>query len=157
MNSNITEEASKLRANAASSVVNIRFNLGDFTRQFDTFKIESTSTASLNEKEFRIIVDLRNMISKLMEQVKFSISISCSAVSASTFPANAANIINSLMDELANADNNLIEADNKLSEFNASGTFHTQKDIIESVQNYITTASQAIRKTVEQLYLLIFG
>ncbi len=60
LSTNSTEEASKLRANAAASVIQGELDYRTMDRNLSKFKITSTTSEELTNSEFKQLVDLRS-------------------------------------------------------------------------------------------------
>lgn len=157
MSTNIANDTAKIRANAASSVIQNEFIFIDTKRQFDNFKIESTSVQNLSDREFRKLMGFKDMTAKLLQQIKLSLTLSSSAILTSLSEAGSANKINAIVNQIDNASKNTTVASLKLSEFNTSGNPTIQKKLLEEVQDSIRKALDEIKSIIDQLVQLLFG
>jgi hypothetical protein len=157
MSTSITEEASKLRATAASLIIQNQLETIEINRQITNFKIESTTAEGLSDNEFRNLVVIWDNVGKLLQQLKTVISTTSSAISASVIPANSAAQITSVIDELTNSTSFLTDAQLGLSEFNHTDVFTIRKNILQNAHDKINRAAEGIRNAIRQLHLLLFG
>jgi hypothetical protein len=153
----ITEEASKLRAGVASSVIQHQFEQKEIERLFSTFKFESTSSEGLADREFKMISDMKKRLANLLQQVKSNLPLVGSAVSASIFPADSAAKITQIIDGIDNGTLHLKEAESELSTYLESNDFNQQKGFLEIARDKTNNALIIVKSILNQLHLLLFS
>ncbi len=158
MSNNLTEEASKLRSNAAASVIKNQFAFNEIKRNFAAFKIESTTSQDLANKEKITLTSFNDGNKTLLDNdVKNTIESTAKAVSASLFPSNSVIKITSLFNELDNVHSSYKQAQAKLLEFNIALDFNTNKNILLAAQNIIRMSIERIKNVLNLLHQLLFS
>lgn len=157
MSSDITEEASRLRANAASSLIGNELEFNETKRNYVNFKVQSTTSEEIYDKEFKTLLVLRDTIMRLFGQSRLATTAVCSAISASVFPLNSSAKITAVIIELDSADNFIREAESSLTEFNNTSDFFRRRDFIEIAYDRINKAMAAIKNALDHMHTLLFG
>lgn len=153
-----SEEGAKLRANAAYSIVQKELDFKETERLFKNFKgIESTSPSQLHDKEFRTLVGISKGAADAAEQINSIVYVTCSAISASSYPLNSSAKVTSVVNSMDNAKQYLKEIESKTSEFKNSIKFDQQKKIITDMQSILGKSITEIRNTINILYQLLFA
>lgn len=165
MDANITEEASKVRSNAATSIIQTEFVFMDLKRDFDSFKTEfedplntkrSSSTEELANNEYRQLSEIKNRTENIFNEVKSGAILCSSAVSASlSSPSSTA--LSLIMSEITNVSVNLINANSTLSQFSTSGDFQEQWAFLKTTLEYINKSLEGLRNTLDHTIKLLFG
>jgi|SRR3990172_11365209 len=163
MATNITEEASRLRASAASLIIQNELDLKDIERQVAGFKIESTSSEELTDRELKILLAIGEKVAKLLQQASSDLPIACSAIAASLNPTDMAGKITSIINQLDIAKGHFVEAEVGLlkykdasDEFNKEKEFSERKGILVSAVKGINVILVELRNVLSELHLLVF-
>jgi len=164
MAANLTEEASKVRSNAASSTIQIEFVFMDLKRDFESFKTQfenpvtrhSSSTEELANNEYRQLSEIKNRTENLIKEVKSDAILCSSAVSASLSPSSSP-ALSSIISEITNVSINLIDANSTLSQFSTSGNFSEQWQVLKTTLDHIGKALEGLKNTIDQILKLLFG
>jgi hypothetical protein len=153
----MTEEASRLRANAASTIIQKQLELITLEQNFSSFKIKSSTTKDLYNNELKNILQMGNSISSITQQLKSIIPMTCSAVSASVYPSNCSDKVTSMIKELDEVIKSLVTAQSELSKFDKYGELEYNSRQIEYILYNTTKAKEGIKSILNQLHKLIFG
>jgi hypothetical protein len=157
LSTNFTEEASRLRANAGSSIIQNELDLKEISRDFSGFTIKSTTADDLAEKELRRLLAVADRVAKLFQQVSSNTPIVCSAIASSNLPPNAAGRITPIIDKLDEATKDLKEASTKFSGFKDLVGFTEKRNTLENIKNIINQVLTKLKSVLDQLHLLLFG
>jgi hypothetical protein len=165
MSTNLTEEASKLRANAAASLIQRELEwkelARDFSRKFigtsGNIVITSTTSDDLANNELKMLLAIANRFVRLSQQLSRDTPIVCSAIAASSAPTSIAQKITSIINCLDTISYYLNEASAKLSSFEDATTFSAQYDAIYSALDIFNVTSAELNKVLDQLHSLLFG
>lgn len=157
MSIQITEEAAKLRANAASSIIQNEFDLKEIQRQFGGFEISSATSDELTDKELKTLLAIGESATKLIQQVVLNLAIAGSAIAASVGSADTAGKITAMIIQVDKARNYLKDAESELSKFNDADTFSDQKSILETVRANMEKLVPELNDAMGQLHLLLFS
>jgi hypothetical protein len=163
---NLTEEASKVRSNAASSVIQTEFVFRDLRRDFDSFKTEfndplakhSSSIEQLANNEYTQVLEIKNRSENLLEKVKSDAILCSSAVSSSSSlspPSSSAVLL--IMSDIENVSVSLINANSTLSQFSISGDFVEQWQILKTTLDNIDNALVGSKNAIDKILKLLFG
>lgn len=156
----MSEAASKLRANVASSIVQKQLDLIHFEQKINEIKLESKTWKALNNNDFNSILEVGNEISTLVQDLRLLIPNTCSAISASIYPSNCSMEVTSMINDLDIVIKFLIEAESKISTFRQEkywDDLEKNKSILTCTREYIILAMKTIKKILDQLHNLIFG
>lgn len=157
MSTQITEEAARLRANAASSLVQNEFDLKEIQRKLGGGKILSATSDELADSELKALLAIGESMTKLIQQVVANITMAGSATAASAFPTDAASKITTIIIQVDNARGYLEDAEADLSKFKDTDKFSDQKGILETVQTKVSKILEELNNAVNQLHLLLFS
>lgn len=164
---NLTEEASKVRSSAASSMIQTEFLFMDLKRDFDSFKTEfdnplarhSSSIEELANNEYTQVLEIKNRSENLLEKVKSDAILCSSAVSSSSSslsPPSSPAVL-SIMSDIEKVSVHLINTNSTLSEFSISGDFVEQWQILKTTLDNIDNALVGSNKIIDQILKLLFG
>jgi len=157
LSTQLTEEAAKLRANAASSIIKSEMDLKEIEREFASFQIKSDTSDNLADRELKLLLGLGERVSKLLQQVSTSIPSICSAGAACIYPLNVASKITPVIDDIDAAKGYAKETETKFAEFKNQKKFVDQKSALVNAQGKINQTLAKIRSAVDQSHLLTFG
>jgi len=153
----ITEEASRLRANAASSTVQSELDFKQVQKQIGAFAIESKMSEALTDNEFMKLLAIGDGVQKLLQKVRSDLPVAASAISASLLPANAGGNITSIINSLDAADSKLREAESALAGFKDAKDFSKQVGIVKDAEGKLNKGLSEIKSALDQLHVLLFG
>lgn len=153
----MSEEASKLRANAASSIIQKKIELIDIDEALNSFRLTSKDVKGLYTSEFKNLLEIGNRISNMAQQLKSVITITFSAISASVYPANCSPELALMIDGLEDVIKHLIKAQSELSKFRENDEFEKNKSVISTTLDTALNANKRIKCIVDQLGKLLFG
>ena len=158
MSTNITEEASKLRAAAASTVIQNSLDLEQLARRHQKFNFSSNSSDELYEKELKIILHVREKTETLIQELIQGTQSVCSAVTASS--ASSLNILDKItivIQSLDKANGTLSEVQDDFTAFREVSGLQNQKVALESIHRKIGNIIVHCRTITDQLQALLFG
>lgn len=156
MSTNFTEEASRVRANAGSSIIQNELDLKEISRDFSGFTVESTTADDLADKELRRLLAVADRVAKLFQQVSSNTPIVCSAIAASNLPPNAADRITATIDKLDEATKDLKEVSAKLSGFKDLVGFTEKRKALITIKDIINRVLTNLKNVLDQLHSLLF-
>jgi hypothetical protein len=153
------EEASRLRANAASLIIRNQLDLKQTLWIFSNFKIQSTTPEGLADNEFRELVSIYKRVKELLEQVVSTVSTTSSAIAASIYPSNSAAKLTAIINSIDIENKLMGEVEQQFQQFNdSSDDVNVRRSIIIFVQDKINKAlTEITSNTLNQLHLLLFG
>jgi len=156
LSSPITEEASKLRSNAASSTIQNVLNVKQLENNIANFNIESSSSSDLSEKEFKVVIGLNDYANKIHEQLILNIQLVGSAIAASNMSINISNDMMTTLTLLNDIRvmNNEIQKD--VSNFDQEDDFTIQKKLIETTYNKIVISKEKSKQVINELISFLF-
>jgi aspartate ammonia-lyase len=157
MSTQIAEEAARLRASAASSLVQNEFDLKEIQRKFGGFKILSATSDELADNELKVLLATGESVTKLIQQTITNLTMAGSAIGASGFPTDAASKITAMITQVDNARSYLEDAESDMSKFKDADKFSDQKSILETVQMKVSKILEELNNAGNQLHLLLFS
>ena len=127
-------------------------------RAFKDFKgIESTTSSQLSDKEYKILVNITRGVADVLQQINSIVSLTCSAISASSNPPNSSLTVTLIVDNVDKAKQYLKEVESQVSKFKTTFKFEQQKSIITDTHKFLGNSITEIRSAFNLLHKLLFG